>query len=98
MGSASWISCRGVGEKNQMTELLGRPMRNGISQRWKRLHIYFLLILGIGFIGAGISAMGFAVSSLGIISVGTGAEVAPELISIFLFLRSLGSSVAHYEI
>ena len=70
-----------------MTELLGRPMRNGASQRRESLHIYFLLILGIGFIGAGISAMGFAVSSLGIIGVGAGAEVAAGLISIFLFLR-----------
>jgi hypothetical protein len=71
---------------------------NGASQRWERFHIYFLLILGIGFIGAGISAMGFAVSSLGIIGVGAGAEVAAGLISIFLFLRSFGSSVPHEKI
>jgi hypothetical protein len=81
-----------------MTELVGRPMRNDTSQRSESIHVYFLLILGIGFIGAGISAMGFAVSSLGIIGVGAGAEVATGLISIFLFLRSFGSSVPHERV
>jgi hypothetical protein len=78
-----------------MTELVGPPTRNDASQRSESFHIYFLLILGIGFIGPGISAMGFAVSSLGIIGVGAGAEVAAGLISIFWFLRSFGSSVPH---
>jgi hypothetical protein len=37
--------------------------------------------------------MGFAAYSLGVIGIGAGAEVAAGLISIFLFLRSIGSSV-----
>jgi hypothetical protein len=81
-----------------MSELHGRPMRTDASQRSESLHIYFLLILGIGFIGAGISAMGFAASSLGIIGVGAGAEVAAGLISIFSFLRSFGPSVPHERV
>jgi hypothetical protein len=76
-----------------MTELLGRPIRNDASRRPESFHIYFLLILGIAFIGAGISAIGFAVYSLGAIGAGAGAEVAAGLISIFLFLRSISSSV-----
>jgi hypothetical protein len=85
------LSC-GIWEQNRMTELLGRPTRNDTSQRRESFQIYILLILGIGFIGAGISMMGFAAYSLGVIGVGAGAQVAAGLISIFLFLRSVGSS------
>ena len=76
-----------------MTKLLARPIRNDASRRLGSFHIYFLLILGIAFIGAGILVMGFAVYSLGVIGVGAGAQVAAGLISILLFLRSIGSSV-----
>ena len=81
-----------------MTELLGRPVRNDASRRPEGLHIYVLLILGIAFVGAGISAMGFAVYSLGVIGVGAGAELAAGLVSIFLFLRSIRSSVPQERI
>jgi hypothetical protein len=74
-----------------MTEVLsGRPTRIDASLRVEPFHIYFLLILGIAFIGAGISALGFAVGSLAAIGIGAGAEVAAGLISISLFLRSFG--------
>jgi hypothetical protein len=71
--------------------LPGRPIRNGASRRAENLHIYFLLILGIAFIGAGTSIMGFAVASLAAVGVGAGAEVAAGLVSIFLFLRFIAS-------
>jgi hypothetical protein len=76
-----------------MTELTGRPIRSDASSRPEGFHVYVFLILGIAFIGAGISTMGFAVYSLGVIGVGAGAELAAGLISIFLFLRSVRSSV-----
>jgi hypothetical protein len=81
-----------------MTELPGRPARSDASQRPERFHIYFLLIFGIAFIGAGISTIGFAVYSIGIIGAGAGAQVGAGLISIFLFLRSIGSSVPQERI
>jgi hypothetical protein len=56
-------------------------------------HLYILLILGIAFIGAGISTVGFAVHSLGVIGVGAGVQVAAGVISVFLFLRSIRSSI-----
>jgi hypothetical protein len=76
-----------------MTEgLSGRPTRIDASLRVEIFHIYFLLILGIAFIGAGISVLGFAVGSLAAIGVGAGAEVAAGLISISLFLGSFARS------
>jgi hypothetical protein len=69
-------------------ELSGRPMRMDASLRVEPFHMYFLLILGIAFIGAGVSVLGFAVGSLATVGVGAGAEVAAGLISISLFLRS----------
>jgi hypothetical protein len=76
-----------------MTELPGRPARSDASQRPESFQTYFLLILGIAFVGAGISTIDFGVYSVGIIGAGAGAQVAAGLISILLFLRSIGSSV-----
>jgi len=46
-------------------ELPGRPTRNNSSSQIpERLQVYLLLVLGIGLIGAGTTAFGFAAGSV----------------------------------
>jgi len=57
-------------------ELPGRPTRNNSSfQMRERLQVYLvylLLVLGIGFMGAGIAALGFAAGSVVAAGIGAG--------------------------
>jgi hypothetical protein len=66
----------------------GRPVRNNAPRTLEKFHIYLLLVLGIAFVGAGITAIGFAIGSPGEVGLGAGAVVAAGLIAIFLL--SLG--------
>jgi hypothetical protein len=65
-------------------ELPGRPVRNSsVSQIPERLQVYLLLVLGIGLMGAGTTAFGFAAGSVAGVGIGAGAMIAAGLISIF---------------
>ena len=66
-----------------MTDALpGRPIRDNAPRASERFHIYLLLVLGIAFIGAGITVSGFAIASLAAVGVGAGAVVAAGLLAI----------------
>jgi hypothetical protein len=58
-------------------------------QKLEKFHAYLLVVLGIAFLGAGITAIGFGSASLAVIGVGAGTTIAAGLVSIFLaFLGS----------
>ena len=61
----------------------GRPVRNNAPRTLEKFHVYLLLVLGIAFFGAGITAIGFAIGSPGAVGLGAGAVVAAGLIAVF---------------
>jgi hypothetical protein len=64
----------------------GRPVRNDARRTLEKFHVCLLLVLGIAFFGAGITAIGFAIDLPGAIGLGTGAVVAAGLIAVFFAL------------
>ena len=65
----------------------GRPTRNNSSSQIReRLQVYLLLVLGIGLMGAGTAALGFAAQSVAAVGIGAGAMVAAGLLSVFFAL------------
>jgi hypothetical protein len=54
-----------------------------VSRRSERFRGYLLLVLGIAFLGAGITIIGLASSSPVTVAIGAGAIAAAGLISIF---------------
>jgi hypothetical protein len=64
----------------------GRPVRNDARRTLEKFHVYLLLVLGIAFFGAGITAIGFAIDSPGAVGLGAGAVVAAGLIAVFFAL------------
>jgi hypothetical protein len=64
----------------------GRPVQNNAPWTLERFHIYLLLVLGIAFFGAGITAIGFATTSPTAVGLGAGAVVAAGLIAVFFAL------------
>jgi hypothetical protein len=61
----------------------GRPVRNDARRTLEKFHVCLLLVLGIAFFGAGITAMGFAIDSPGTVGLGAGVVVAAGLIAVF---------------
>ncbi len=65
----------------------GRPTRNdSSSQTREKYQVYLLLVLGIGLMGAGTAALGFAARSVAAVGIGAGAMVATGLLSVFFAL------------
>ena len=65
----------------------GRPTRNNSSSQIReQLQVYLLLVLGIGLMGAGTAALGFAAQSVAAVGIGAGAMVAAGLLSVFFGL------------
>ena len=56
-------------------------------EKLETFHVYLLVVLGIAFLGAGITAIGFGSASLAVIGVGAGTTVAAGLVSIFVAFR-----------
>jgi hypothetical protein len=50
--------------------------------------VYLLLVLGIGLMGAGTAALGFAAQSIATVGIGAGAMLAAGFISLFGLVRS----------
>jgi hypothetical protein len=70
-----------------MTEPLpGRPVRSSAPHRLEKFHIYLLLVLGIALVGAGLTAIGFAIISPGMVGIGAGTLVAAGLIAVYFAL------------
>jgi len=61
----------------------GSSAPNAVSRRSERFRGYLLLVLGIAFLGAGITIIGLASSSPVTVAIGAGAIAAAGLISIF---------------
>ena len=61
----------------------GRPVRNDARRTLEKFHVCLLLVLGIAFFGAGITAMGFSIDSPGTVGLGAGVVVAAGLIAVF---------------
>ena len=55
--------------------LPGRPIRNNVSRTLERFHTYLLVVLGVAFIGTGITAIGVVTTSPATVAVGAGALV-----------------------
>ena len=66
--------------------LPGRPIRNNVSRTLERFHTYLLVVLGVAFIGTGITAIGVVTTSPAAVAVGAGALVGAGLIAIFFAL------------
>ncbi len=64
----------------------GRPVQNNPPQTLERFHICLLLVLGIAFVGAGLTVLGFAGHSPAAVGIGAGAVVAAGLIAVFFAL------------
>ena len=64
----------------------GRPIRNNESRTLERFHTYLLVVLGVAFIGTGITAIGIVTTSPAAVGVGAGTLVAAGLIAIFFAL------------
>jgi hypothetical protein len=70
-----------------MTEPLpGRPIRGSAPHRLEKFHVYLFLVLGIALVGAGLTAIGFATISPGVVGIGAGTLVASGLIAIYFAL------------
>ena len=70
-----------------MTEPLpGRPIRSSAPHRLEKFHVYLFLVLGIALVGAGLTAMGVATSSPGVVGIGAGTLVAAGLIAFYFAL------------
>jgi hypothetical protein len=67
----------------------GSSAPNAASRRTERFRGYLLLVLGIAFLGAGITIIGLASSSPATVAIGAGAIAAAGLISIFFALVGL---------
>ena len=66
--------------------LPGRPIRNNVSRTLERFHTYLLVVLGVAFIGTGITAIGIVTTSPAAVAIGAGALVGAGLIAIFFAL------------
>jgi hypothetical protein len=66
--------------------LPGRPIRNNVSRTLERFHTYLLVVLGVAFIGTGMTAIGVVTTSPAAVAVGAGALVGAGLIAIFFAL------------
>jgi hypothetical protein len=67
----------------------GSSALNAVSRRSEKFCVYLLLVLGIAFLGAGITIIGFAGSSPVTVAIGAGAIAAAGLISIFFSIFRL---------
>jgi hypothetical protein len=73
--------------QTKMTEPLpGRPIRSSAPHRLEKFHVYLFLVLGIALVGAGLTAMGVATSSPGVVGIGAGTLVAAGLIAFYFAL------------
>jgi hypothetical protein len=68
----------------------GRPVHDA-PRTLERFHIYLLVVLGIAFIGAGITVMGFVAASPVAVGIGAGAVVAAGLIAVYFALAGVSS-------
>jgi hypothetical protein len=66
--------------------LPGRPIRNNVSRTLERFHTYLLVVLGVAFIGTGITAIGIVTTSPAAVAIGAGALVGAGLIAVFFAL------------
>jgi hypothetical protein len=70
-----------------MTEPLpGRPIRSSAPHGLEKFRVYLFLVLGIALVGAGLTAMGVATSSPGVVGIGAGTLVAAGLIAVYFAL------------
>jgi hypothetical protein len=67
----------------------GSSAPNAVPRRSERFRSYLLLVLGIAFLGLGITTIGLASSSPVTIAIGAGAIAAAGVISIFFALIGL---------
>ena len=74
-----------------------RPIQNKPPQTLESLHIYLLLVLGIAFVGGGLTVLGFVGHSLAAASIGAGAVVAAGLIAVFFCSRSISPNCRERE-
>jgi hypothetical protein len=72
---------------------LGRSIQNNPPQTLESLHIYLLLVLGIAFVGGGLTVLGFVGHSLAAVGIGAGAMVAAGLIAVFFALAAYRPTV-----
>ena len=66
--------------------LPGRPIRSSAPHRLEKFRVYLFLVLGIALVGAGLTAMGVATSSPGVVGIGAGTLVAAGLIAVYFAL------------
>ena len=71
----------------------GRPIQNKPPQTLESFHIYLLLVLGIAFVGGGLTVLGFVGHSLAAASIGAGAVVAAGLIAVLFALAAYRPTV-----
>src|SRR5262249_49351404 len=67
----------------------GSSAPNAVSRRLERFRSYLLLVLGIAFLGLGITIIGLASSPPAPVAIGAGAIAGAGLISIFFALVGL---------
>ena len=92
------LSCLNYCVSGQMINLPpGRSVQNNAPRTLERFHIYLLLVLGIAFIGAGITAIGFATASSAAVGLGAGAVVAAGLVAVFFALAGLSCLTVEEE-
>ena len=58
------------------------PAQDNSSRKLERFHVYLLLVLGIAFLGAGITVMGLVTTSPAAVGIGAGTIAAAGLLSI----------------
>jgi hypothetical protein len=77
--------------------LPGRPIRSNAAQKLEKFHVDILLVLGIAFIGAGVTAIGFATASPGAVGLGAAAVVASGLIAVYFALAGVSRMAIEEE-
>jgi hypothetical protein len=72
----------------------GRSIQKNPPQTLENLHIYLLLVLGIAFVGGGLTVLGFVGHSLAAVCIGAGAMVAAGVIAVSFALAAYRPTVA----
>jgi hypothetical protein len=62
------------------------PAQLSSSRKLERFHVYLLLVLGIAFLGAGITVIGLVTTSPASVGIGVGTIAAAGLLSIVFAL------------
>jgi hypothetical protein len=68
-------------------------MQGNSSRKLDRFHVHLLLVLGIVFLGAGITVIGLATTSATTVGIGAGAIAAAGLLSIVFAVLGFGLDV-----